>query len=75
MLGKETDIFIFFIFTGGKETYQVYVTTSDVKGAGTDANVYVIIYGEHGDTGRFILYQVFRFVVFGCNHGNIKDCG
>ncbi|XP_071954737.1 lipoxygenase homology domain-containing protein 1-like [Antedon mediterranea] len=33
------------------ETYHVFVTTSDVRGAGTDANVYVIIFGENDDTG------------------------
>ena len=32
-------------------TYNVYVTTSDEKGAGTDGNVYIVIYGENGDTG------------------------
>ena len=39
---------------GDPETYQVYVTTSDKKGAGTDANVFVIIYGDLGDTGMYI---------------------
>ena len=34
------------------ETYNVYVMTSDKKGAGTDANVYIIICGEDGDTGK-----------------------
>ena len=34
------------------ETYHVFVTTSDVRGAGTDANVYVILYGENDDTGK-----------------------
>ncbi|XP_072045883.1 lipoxygenase homology domain-containing protein 1-like [Amphiura filiformis] len=39
----------------GMETYNIFVTTADEKGAGTDANVYIIIYGEHGDTGRQFL--------------------
>ena len=26
--------------------------TGDVKGAGTDANVFLTIYGEYGDTGE-----------------------
>ena len=26
--------------------------TGDVKGAGTDANVFITIYGEYGDTGE-----------------------
>ena len=32
--------------------YRVYVKTSDVRGAGTDANVYIIIFGENGDSGE-----------------------
>lgn len=31
--------------------------TGDVRGAGTDANVYVILYGSHGDTGKRQLQQ------------------
>jgi hypothetical protein len=30
----------------------VAVTTSDVRGAGTDANVALVLYGEKGDTGE-----------------------
>ncbi|XP_022094211.1 lipoxygenase homology domain-containing protein 1-like isoform X2 [Acanthaster planci] len=37
------------------ETYHVYVTTADVRGAGTDANVYVVLYGENDDTGQHFL--------------------
>ena len=33
-------------------TYNIFVTTSDEKGAGTDGNVYIVIYGENGDTGK-----------------------
>ncbi|KAM9858421.1 lipoxygenase homology domain-containing protein 1 [Aulostomus maculatus] len=33
-------------------TYEVCVITGDVLGAGTDANVYINIYGENGDTGE-----------------------
>ena len=32
--------------------YQVHVITSDVKGAGTDANVFIQLYGVRGKTGR-----------------------
>lgn len=32
--------------------YEVHVLTGNVWGAGTDANVYVSIYGERGDTGE-----------------------
>lgn len=36
-------------------SYQVSVKTGDVRGAGTDANVFVQIYGEQGDTGKLQL--------------------
>eukprot|EP00047_Mylnosiga_fluctuans_P014195 m.36272 g.36272 ORF g.36272 m.36272 type:complete len:2392 (+) comp5381_c0_seq2:48-7223(+) len=36
----------------GLLTYQVAVKTGDVLGAGTDANVYVVLYGENGDSGE-----------------------
>ena len=39
-----------FLFTVRK--YKVHVFTGDVKGAGTDANVFITIYGEYGDTGE-----------------------
>lgn len=32
--------------------YTVKVMTGDVFGAGTDANVFLTIYGEHGDTSE-----------------------
>lgn len=34
------------------QKYEVHVYTGDVFGAGTDANVFVNIYGENGDTGE-----------------------
>ena len=34
--------------------------TADVRGAGTDANVFVTIFGTHGDTGKRALTQKFR---------------
>lgn len=33
-------------------TYEVTVKTGDVRGAGTDANVYLILYGEKDDSGK-----------------------
>ena len=33
------------------ETYHVYVTTGSVSGAGTDANVWITLFGENDDTG------------------------
>ncbi len=35
--------------------YRVTVVTSDKSGAGTDANVFIVIYGPEGDTGRVVL--------------------
>ena len=36
-------------------TYHVYVYTGDKFGAGTDANVYILLFGEEDDTGNIIL--------------------
>lgn len=33
-------------------TYKVSVMTGDVNGSGTDANVFLTIYGDLGDTGE-----------------------
>uniref|UniRef100_A0A7N8X6X4 Lipoxygenase homology PLAT domains 1a n=1 Tax=Mastacembelus armatus TaxID=205130 RepID=A0A7N8X6X4_9TELE len=43
-------------------TYIIQVKTSDNSGAGTDANVWVIIFGENGDTGTLALKE--------CNKSN-----
>lgn len=32
--------------------YSVSVFTADMKGSGTDADVFLNIFGEYGDTGR-----------------------
>lgn len=40
--------------------YEIIVITGDEKGAGTDANVFVAIYGSNGDSGRRQLRQRFR---------------
>ena len=32
--------------------YKIEVYTSDVRGAGTDANVRMVLYGTKGDTGE-----------------------
>ncbi|XP_071500737.1 lipoxygenase homology domain-containing protein 1-like [Diadema antillarum] len=37
------------------QTFNVYVTTCDERGSGTDANVYITLYGENGDTGKHFL--------------------
>ena len=44
----------------GTVKYEIAVTTGDVKHAGTDANVSIIIYGTNGDTGKRPLVQKFR---------------
>ena len=36
-------------------SYHVRVRTGDVRGAGTDANVFIRIFGETGDTGKLQL--------------------
>ncbi|KAM4708199.1 lipoxygenase homology domain-containing protein 1 [Discoglossus pictus] len=38
-------------------TYVIQVKTSDVSGAGTDANVFLILFGENGDSGTLALKQ------------------
>ncbi|XP_004855149.1 lipoxygenase homology domain-containing protein 1 isoform X2 [Heterocephalus glaber] len=38
-------------------SYTVTVKTSNVLGAGTDANVFIIIFGENGDSGTLALKQ------------------
>uniref|UniRef100_A0AAQ5YJ88 PLAT domain-containing protein n=1 Tax=Amphiprion ocellaris TaxID=80972 RepID=A0AAQ5YJ88_AMPOC len=40
--------------------YEIIVITGDEKGAGTDANVFITIYGTNGDSGRRQLRQKFR---------------
>ncbi|XP_048875144.1 lipoxygenase homology domain-containing protein 1-like isoform X4 [Brienomyrus brachyistius] len=45
-----------------KTTYTIQVKTSDVSAAGTDANVFLIVFGEYGDTGKLALKE--------CNKAN-----
>lgn len=40
--------------------YEIIIITGDVKGAGTDANVFITIYGVNGDSGQRHLRQKFR---------------
>lgn len=40
------------VSSSAAHTYKVSVMTGDVYGAGTDANVYLTIYGDQGDTGE-----------------------
>jgi lipoxygenase homology domain-containing protein 1 len=36
-------------------TYKITVNTSDIKMAGTDANVFIQIFGKEVDTGKVLL--------------------
>ena len=36
-------------------TYRVIVKTSDLRGAGTDADIFLVVYGPLGDTGERLL--------------------
>uniref|UniRef100_A0A3Q1F1I1 Lipoxygenase homology PLAT domains 1b n=1 Tax=Acanthochromis polyacanthus TaxID=80966 RepID=A0A3Q1F1I1_9TELE len=40
--------------------YEIIIITGDVKGGGTDANVFITIYGVNGDSGKRHLRQKFR---------------
>lgn len=37
--------------------YRVTVCTGELEGAGTDANVYLCLFGDVGDTGERLLYN------------------
>ncbi|RNA20947.1 lipoxygenase homology domain-containing 1 isoform X1, partial [Brachionus plicatilis] len=41
--------------TIGMTDYKILVKTSDISGAGTDANVFITLFGENGDTGELEL--------------------
>lgn len=50
-LCKNCDFFVLFLnFPDNK--FVVSVFTADVKGSGTDADVFINIFGEFGDTGN-----------------------
>ena len=36
----------------GRHRYKITVRTSDERGSGTDANVWIVVFGEKGDTGE-----------------------
>ena len=35
-----------------ENSYRIHVFTGDVSNAGTNSNVFICLYGEHGDTGE-----------------------
>ncbi|CAO2594491.1 Lipoxygenase homology domain-containing protein 1, partial [Lemmus lemmus] len=41
----------------GMARYRVTVCTGEIEGAGTDANVYLCLFGDVGDTGERLLYN------------------
>ena len=49
-------IILFFCFITAKK-YTVNVYTGNEKGAGTDANVFLTIFGDRGDTGERKLHK------------------
>ncbi len=66
------------------ETYHVYVYTGDKFGAGTDANVYIVLFGDNDDTGevwlktsktnknKFERKQMDEFVIEAVDIGELK---
>lgn len=46
-----------FVFWFTVVRYSVYVTTGNLWGASTEANVYMTMYGDRGDTGVRQLYS------------------
>lgn len=66
------------------QTYHVYVFTGDKWGAGTDANVYVVLFGDGDDTGhvwlktsktnknKFERKQMDEFVVEAVDIGDLR---
>jgi lipoxygenase homology domain-containing protein 1 len=51
MINKTQSLFSLLYFSSAKN-YVVNVVTGDVKNAGTDANVFLTIFGQNGDTGE-----------------------
>lgn len=43
---------LFYVPCSAVNKYIVSVFTADMKGSGTDADVFLNIFGENGDTGR-----------------------
>lgn len=42
------------------------MVTGDVSGAGTDANVYIVLFGDKGETGKE-LYRILKLTVCSCS--------
>lgn len=50
-----TVIFVLILFVIIEVPYEIEVHTGDVRGAGTDANVFVVLYGKEGKSEEFWL--------------------
>ena len=46
-----------FFYVFSEKNYTINVKTGDVSKAGTDANVFLIIYGDLGDSGEHKLHK------------------
>lgn len=55
--------FLFFSTIALATTYKVNVITSKEFGSGTNANVYIVIFGKHNDTGLIKITSLV-FIVF-----------
>lgn len=52
-MGPDKEVLVIYPFCClAVNTYEVCVFTGDMLGAGADANVFINIYGENGDTGE-----------------------
>ena len=49
-------------FLAAMQTYHVKVQTGTKWGAGTDANVYVMLYGEQDSTGKLSLWDICNLI-------------
>ena len=49
-------------FSAAMQTYHVKVQTGTKWGAGTDANVYVMLYGEQDSTGKLSRWDIFNLI-------------
>ena len=41
-------------------TYNINVVTSDLRGAGTDANVFIQLFGDKNDSGKFKIRKILK---------------
>lgn len=56
-MGARSSTLTFVFFLCLETTYTVNVRTGDKRGGGTDANVFLIIFGENGNSGELALKE------------------